>query len=132
MKKKADSGFGSFFPPFFFRRTHNVNNTLHAKLESNIFFYAKHNGNVGLIGYNNQSKPMELNMNELVSRQLNLYSIKHGMQEVTSAINLIAMKAINTNLYQTSTISFASVESFFCGLKAGNNPGMIIVDCNDA
>lgn len=100
--------------------------------ESNILSFAKHNANVGILGYNNQTKPIELNVNELVERQLSIYSIKHGMQEVTSAINLLAMKAINTNLYQTSTISFASVESLFGSHKASSTPGLIVVDCNDA
>ena len=98
----------------------------------NIFKLAKINGSIGILGYNKQKSPITADLNELISRQLSLYGIKEGMKEITSAINMLAMNAINTSIYQTSKVSFASVESIFSGDKVGNNPGLIIVDCNDA
>lgn len=102
--------------------------------ESNesIFNLAKLNGSVGILGYNKQNTPITANLNELICRQLSLYSIKEGMKEITSTINMLAMDAINTSIYQTSKVSFASVETIFSGYKTGNNTGLIIVDCNDA
>lgn len=98
----------------------------------NLFSLAKNNGSVGILGYNNQTQPLSVNLNELLKRRLNLYGIKEGMQEITSAINMLAMKAINTEIYQTTKTSFSSVENIFSCYKPGNNPGIFIVDCNDA
>ncbi len=99
---------------------------------SKLFSLARQNGSVGIIGYNNQTSPIDSDLSELLSRQLNLYGIKEGMKEITSAINMLAMKAIHVDMYQTSTVSFASVENIFSAYKPGNNPGLVIVDCNDA
>lgn len=99
---------------------------------SDLFSLATQNGSVGIIGYNNQRSPIESDLSTIISRQLNVYGIKEGSKEITSAINMLAMKAIHVDMYQTSKVSFASVENIFGAYKPGNNPGLVIVDCNDA
>lgn len=111
---------------------HVIYSVYSGESSTKLFSLARLNGSVGIIGYNKQTAPIEADLSELLARQLNLYGIKEGMKEVMSAINMLAMKAIHVDMYQTSTVSFSSVENIFSAYKPGNNPGLVIVDCNDA
>lgn len=111
---------------------HVVYSVYSGESSNNLFSLASPNGSVGIIGYNNQRSPIESDLSNIISNQLNVYGIKEGSKEIMSAINMLAMKAIHVDMYQTSKVSFASVENIFGAYKPGNNPGLVIVDCNDA
>lgn len=97
-----------------------------------IFSLIQNGGNVGIIGYNAQSSTIKIDLNTLLSRQVNVYCVKEGHKEITSAINMLAMKAINISDFATASSNFSSVGDVFKNYKPGKSPSIVIVDCNDA
>ena len=97
-----------------------------------IFSLVKNGGNIGIIGYNAQSTMIKIDLNTLLKRQVNVYCIKEGHKEVTSAINMLAMKAINIQDFTTATTNFSSVGDIFKNYKPGKSAPIVVVDCNDA
>lgn len=97
-----------------------------------IFTVVHNGGNVGIIGYNKQTSTIKIDLNLLLSRQLNIYCIKEGHKEITSAINMLAMKVINVSDFPTSSTNFSGVDKLFASYKPGKSSNFVIVDCNDA
>lgn len=99
---------------------------------SPLFSLVRNGGNVGIVGYNKQESTIKFDLNLALSRQLNVYCVKEGHKEITSAINMLAMKAINVSDFTTSTTNFSSVDAVFKSYKPGKSANIVIVDCNDA
>ena len=89
-------------------------------------------GKIGILGYNKQSTPIEIDLNTLLDNQFELYFIKEGMKEIMSTLNLLAMKVINLSDFETMTINFSEVGNAFNSYKPNKTPNLVIVDCNDA
>lgn len=97
-----------------------------------IFSLIQNGGNVGIIGYNAQNSVVKVDLNTLLTRQANVYCIKEGHKEITSAINMLAMKALNLSDFTTGASTFSKVDEVFKNYKPGKSPAIVIVDCNDA
>ena len=89
-------------------------------------------GKIGILGYNKQAMLTKIDLNTLLTSQFEVYSIKEGMKEIMSTLNLLAMKVINLSDFETLTVSFSEVGNTFASYKPQKTPNLVIVDCNDA
>lgn len=71
--------------------------------------YTKYHGSIGVVGYNGIADNNTIRLQGLLSKQLTLIGINNGYLEIPTAINLLAQKAIRTDMFISKVAKFEDV-----------------------
>ena len=87
-------------------------------------------GTVAVIGYNYFLSNLQLNLGDVLEKQLNVTAVKNGYGEFNTAINLLANKVINTEGFIDSVIKFDDIDREFPRISEDKYAyGKVVVDC---
>ena len=87
-------------------------------------------GTVAVIGYNYFLSNLQLNLGDVLEKQLNVTAVKNGYGEFNTAINLLANKVINTEGFIDSVIKFDDIDRELPRISEDKYAyGKVVVDC---
>lgn len=87
-------------------------------------------GTVAVIGYNYFLSNLQLNLGDVLEKQLNVTAVKNGYGEFNTAINLLANKVINTEGFIDSVIKFDDIGRELPRISEDKYAyGKVVVDC---
>ena len=79
-------------------------------------------GTVAVIGYNYFLSNLQLNLGDVLEKQLNVTAVKNGYGEFNTAINLLANEVINTEGFIDSVIKFDDIDRELPRIPRTNTP----------
>ena len=91
---------------------------------------AQEGGTVAVVGYNYFLGNLQLNLGDVLEKQLHITAVKNGYGEFNTAINLLANKVINTDGLIDSVIKFENFDKELHDIiKDRYSYGKIVIDC---